>query len=443
MTLIEENGMQTLGALGDAMSQLGLLGSSRFLPLFLTQGFGALNDNIFRNAVVVLVTYRLAETSPLPPAQLAAVATALVVLPYFLFSALAGQISDIYEKSAVIRAVKLAEVLICLLAAVAFAQGDATFLLGVLFLLGTQSAFFSPVKFAILPQHLELRELLGGNALLEMGTFLAILAGSILGTILILGASGTTVVSTLLIAIAGAGYLASRQIPTAAASAPDQALRRNLVAETVALLRYANQSPVVLWGILGIAWFWMIGGLYVTQLAPFTKMALGADQTVVTWLLALFTVGIGLGALLCNRLLNSIISPKYVLSSAIGISLFGCDLWFATSGGPETAGLTSLSAFLDGAQGLRVSADLFLLALCAGIYSVPLYALVQSRSDPKVRARTIASGNVIIAVFTVVGALATTALLGSGLSIQEVFAVGAAVNALGALLIHFRLAATT
>lgn len=423
------------------MSQLGLVASSRFLPLLLSQGLGALNDNIFRNALIILVTYRITESSPLPPAQLAAVAMALFILPYFLFSALAGQISDRCEKSVVIRHLKLAEIVITVLAAAAFSQGNAIMLLAVLFLLGTQSAFFSPVKFAILPQHLEERELLSGNAFMELGTFLAILFGSILGTILITGANGTAVVSSLLILFSALGYIAARAIPNAPASAPEMALRLNLVAETFSLLRYANQSSTVLWGIIGIAWFWMIGGLYVTQLAPFTKFALGGDQFVVTWLLAIFTIGIGIGALLCNRLLKSIISPRFVLLSAVGISVFAADMWFATSSRSVPQELTGLGAFLQqGVTGWRITLDIFLMAMCAGIYSVPLYALVQSRSGVKIRARTIASGNIIIALFTVAGAIATTTLLGNGIKVHEVFAIGAVVNVVGAFVIHRKLA---
>lgn len=424
------------------MSQWGLLASKRFLPLFLTQALGALNDNIFRNALIVLVTYRAAADGSLPPAQLAAIAAGLFVLPYFLFSGLVGQLSDRHEKSGIIRLVKLAEIALAMVAAIAFATGDTVFLLSVLFLLGTQSTFFSPVKFSILPQHLDETQLIGANAFLQLGTFLTILAGAILGTVLILGASGTMVVPALMIGVAIAGYLSARAVPTAPASSPGLALKLNLVAETVRLLRLANQNTAVLWGIIGIAWFWMLGTLYVTQLAPFTRFAIGADQTVVTWLLVVFTTGIGVGALLCNRLLRSVISARFVFASAVGLSIFAVDLWFITRDGPSTTELIDAGAFLGSAEGWRVSASLFLLALFAGIYSVPLYALVQARSDPTVRARTIAAGNIIIAIFSVIGALVTTALLGQGLKVQEVFALAAAVNIAGAYLIHRKLAAT-
>lgn len=422
------------------MSQWGLLVSARFLPLFLTQALGALNDNIFRNALIVLVTYQAIDDAILPPAQLAAIATGLFILPYFLFSALVGQLSDRHEKSHFIRRVKLAEIILAVLAAIAFAQDSTVFLLAVLFLLGTQSTFFSPVKFAILPQQLNETELLGANAFLEAGTFLTILVGSILGTVLILGANGTTVVSGLLIAVAIAGYLSARSIPYAPASEPGLVLKLNLAAETVRLMRYANQNRAVLWGILGIAWFWLLGGLYVTQLAAYARFAIGADPTVVTWLLAVFTTGIGFGALLCNRLLRSVISTRYVLASAIGLSVFAADLWFITSGGPTDNGQITVSSFLTTTLGWRVSGSVFLLALFAGVYSVPLYALVQARSDPAVRARTIAAGNIIIALFMVAGALATTTLLGMGLKVQEVFVLAAASNLFVAFLIHKKLA---
>ncbi len=424
------------------MSQLGLLVSARFLPLFLTQGLGALNDNIFRNALIVLVTYRLAHEAPLPPAQLAAVATGLFILPYFLFSALAGQLSDRYEKSFIIRKVKLAEVILAIFAAVAFALNNAILLLLVLFLFGTQSTFFSPVKFAVLPQHLDERELISGNGFLQFGTFLAILFGSIMGAMLIAGETGGTVVSVLMIVVALGGYMCARAVPHATASSPSMALKLNLVTETFKLLRFVNQNDSVFWSVIGIAWFWMMGGLYVTQLAPFTKFAVGGDETIVTWFLAVFTIGIGIGALVCNRLLRSIISSRFVFLSAAGLSVCAMDLWLTTRNAGVPAELLDLAAFLPQPTAWRLSFDLFSLAFFAGVYSVPLYALVQARSDMAVRARTIAAGNIVIALFTVAGALVTTALLAQGLNIQEVFALAAIVNIAGALVIHRQLAAT-
>ena len=442
MTQPRQRGMHAFGAKGNRrMSQLGLLASARFLPLFLTQGLGALNDNIFRNALIVLVTYRIAENAPLPPAQLAAVATGLFILPYFLFSALAGQLADRFEKSLIIRRVKLAEIFCAVFAAVAFAMNDTSLLLLILFCFGIQSAFFSPVKFAVLPQHLQERELISGNGFLQLVSFMAILVGSILGAALITGPGGATVVSVLLIVTALTGYMTALAVPHAAASAPGMALKFNLAAETIKLLKFANQNDAVFWGIIGIAWFWMMGGLYVTQLAPFTKFAVGGDESVVTWFLAVFTIGVGVGALLCNRLLASVISPRFVFLSAIGLSVCATDLWLATMNAAVTEELIGLGEFLRQPRSWRLSIALFCLAAFAGIYSVPLYALVQARSDKAVRARTIAAGNIVIALFMVAGAVTTMLLLAQGLSVPQVFALGAAANVVGALVIHRQLAA--
>lgn len=444
MTEHRQRGIDFSGAEGNLrMTQLGLMASARFLPLFLTQGLGALNDNVFRNALIVLVTYRLAEDAPLPPAQLAAVATGLFILPYFLFSALAGQLSDRYEKSLIIRQVKLAELVFAGLAAVAFAMNDAMMLLLVLFLFGIQSTFFSPAKFSIMPQLLDERELISGNGFLQFGTFLAILFGSILGVVLIAGANGGTVVSVLMMVVALCGYMAARAVPHASAAAPAMPLKLNLPVETIKLLRFANQNDTVFWSIIGIAWFWMMGGLYVTQLAPFTKFAVGGDETVVTWFLATFTIGIGVGALACNRILRSVISSRLVFVSAVGLSVFACDLWLSTMNSAAPAQMVDLGEFITQPRAWRLSFDLFGLALFAGVFSVPLYAIVQARSDKAIRARTIAAGNIIIALFMVSGALITTTLLDQGLKIQEVFAIAAGVNVVGAFVVHRQLATAT
>lgn len=421
------------------MSQLGLLAGARLLPLFLTQGLGALNDSIFRNALIVLVTYRIAMEGPLPPAQTAALATGLFILPYFLLSALAGQVADRYEKSFIIRQVKLAELVFALLAAIAFAIGNVIFLLFALFLFGAQSAFFSPVKFSILPQHLREGELLIGNGFLQFGNFLAILLGSILGAVLIAGEQGTMVVSVVMIVIALAGFTAARAVPYAAASSLNTRVNFNVATETIRLLRHVNQNDAVFWAVMGIAWFWMMGGLFVSQLAPFARFAVGGDEIVVTWFLAVFTIGIGAGALLCNRLLSSAVSPRLAFLSSAVLSVCALDLWLATRDAGEFEQLMPLADFLKQANSWRLSAALFVIAACAGTFSVPLYALVQARSDPVIRARTIAGGNIVIAMFMVAGALITTTLLNQGLAVQEIYALAALVNLAAAFVIHRQL----
>ncbi len=425
------------------MSQIALLKDRRFVPLFVAQALGGLNDSIFRNALIVLATYGLGTSEGLPPGQVAAIATGLFILPYFLFSTLAGQVADKFDKAIVARLLKLCEVALVVLGAIAFALSSVPMLLGVLFLLGTQSTFLSPVKFAILPQHLETRELIAGNALIEAGTFLAILFGSIIGSLFIDPANRGLVVSAIMIAAAIGGYLASRAIPPAPSVTSGIKIEANVIFATWRMLRYARQNGAVFWGILGIAWFWTLGGLFVSQLAPFTKFAIGGDQTAVTLYLAIFSIGIGAGSLLCNRLLHGAINVRFVPLAILGMSVFAAELWLATRATPAPDGLTSGFALLATVPGARVAVALLLLAACAGLFSVPLYALVQSRSADEVRSRTIAAGNIVIALFMVTGAVVTTTLLKAGWSPQQVFVAAAALNVPVALLLHNRLRAHT
>ncbi len=409
-------------------SQYTLLGTRRFLPLFITQFLGAFNDNVFRNALIIFITYHAAIATQAEIDTLINTAAGLFILPFFLFSALAGQLADKYEKSLLIRRIKIAEIFIMILAGVGFYIGHAGFLIAVLFVMGTQSTFFGPVKYSILPQHLEETELVGGNALIETGTFLAILVGTILGGLLAdLGAIGRGWVTAVLLVVAVTGWLASRSIPAAEAPVPELKLSLNPFVETARVLRYTYENRVVFHSILGISWFWFFGSLFLTQIPSYTKSVVGGDAQVVTLLLAMFSVGIGAGSLLCERMSGRKVEIGLVPFGAIGLTLFAFDLALASPERPAAATL-GVGAFLDQPGSMRILADLSLMALFGGFYSVPLYALIQQRTRAENRARVIAGNNILNALFMVVSALFAIAMLNAGVTIPNLFLAVALLN---------------
>jgi len=413
-----------------------LLRTRRFLPLFVTQALGALNDNVFRYALVGLVTYRVADRAELEANILVPLALGLFILPFFLFSAFAGQLADKYEKAQLIRIVKLCEIPVMGLAAAGFLADAPYFLMAVLFLMGTQSTFFGPLKYGILPDLLAEDELIGGNGLIEAGTFLTILAGTIAGSQLIQIGYGTEVVSATLIALACAGWAASFFIPRAGPAMPSLKLDPNIFSETWRIIRYAAGSRTILLSILGISWFWLVGATFLTQFPVYARDVLQADNNVLTLFLTMFTVGIGLGSLICNRLLGGEITAKHVPFGALGITVFSVDLYFASGGANAGAGaLVGLGDFLSRPANWRLLADLLAISFCGGIYSVPLYAILQSRSDEANRARVIAANNIVNSLFTVVSAGAAMAMLGAGCSVPQLFLVVAVVNGVVAIYI--------
>ena len=401
--------------------------SRRFLPLFITQFLGAFNDNLFKNAMVILILYRIAEQAGLNGQILVTAAAGIFILPFFIFSATAGQLADKYDKARVIRVVKAAEIVVMGLATLGFFLGDAYLLMAVLFLMGTQSTFFGPLKYGILPQHLNEHELLGGNAWIEAGTFLAILLGTIAGGLLILKEGGDSIVSLTVVAVAVAGWATSLAIPKAPAAEPGLKINWNIAAETIEIMRFATRERSVFLSILGISWFWLVGATFLSQFPAFAKGQLGGDEHVVTLFLTVFSVGIGVGSMLCDRLLKGEISAQTVPIGALGMALFSIDLSFASriGGGAEMIGVL---AFVQQPAHWRVLADLFLIAVCGGLYIVPLYAIMQDRSEPTHRARTIAANNVLNALFMVAGAGATAGMLGAGFSVTQVFFVMAIAN---------------
>ena len=416
--------------------QFGLLKTRRFAPLFGTQFLGAFNDNLYKNALIVLLTFQSAQWTTLAPELLANLAAGIFILPFFLFSATAGQLADKYDKALLARLTKLLEVAIMGVAAAGFWLHSLPVLMTALFLLGLQSTLFGPVKYAILPQHLHPDELVGGNALIEAGTFVAILVGTLAGGLLAGAVAQPMWIAVGGLLVAVLGYLTSRDIPPAPAPDPGLKINLNPITETWNNINFARSNRTVFLSILGISWFWLYGALFLAQFPAYTKNVLGGGEATVTLLLAIFTVGIGLGSLLCERMSGKHVEIGLVPFGSIGLTLFGIDLYFASPVGLVGNGTHELLALLSIPAIWRVLFDLMMLGVFGGFFIVPLYALVQIRSAPEQRARIIAANNILNALFMVVGALGAAAALGAGLSIPALFGLAALLNALVAIYIY-------
>ncbi|MCK6405725.1 MAG: MFS transporter [Rhodocyclaceae bacterium] len=417
-------------------NQFQLLSERRFRPFFLTQFLGAFNDNLFKNALVVLLTFQSAQWTTMAPEILANLAAGIFILPFFLFSATAGQLADKYDKARLARLVKVLEMAIMGVAFAGFALHSLAALLFALFLLGLHSTLFGPVKYAILPQHLREDELIGGNALIEAGTFVAILVGTLAGGLLAGAGLDPSWIAFAGFGVALAGYLFSRGIPEAPAPVPDLVVNPNPLTETWRNIGFARKNRTVFLSILGISWFWLYGALFLAQFPAYAKVVLGGGESAVTLLLATFTVGIGIGSLLCERMSAKYVELGLVPFGSIGLTLFGLDLALASASFVHPEGQTPVLTLLAMPQVWRILGDLMLLGVFGGFFIVPLYALVQLRSEPEHRARIIASNNILNALFMVVGALGAAALLSAGLGIPALFAVAAICNAAIALYIY-------
>ncbi|MBA8889594.1 1-acyl-sn-glycerol-3-phosphate acyltransferase [Dokdonella fugitiva] len=413
-------------------SQFRLLGTRRFAPFFATQALGAFNDNAFRNALVVLVGYHMGLDEH-AVGFYSNIAPALFILPFFLFSASAGQLAEKYEKARIIRWVKLFEIAAMTLAAAGFWFKSIPLLLSVLFLMGLHSTVFGPIKYAILPQTLRADELVGGNGLVEMGTSLAVLVGMIAGGVAM--SSGPLPASLLVIAIALVGWLTSRAIPPAPATAPDLRFNWNPFTETWRVLGFVTKNRTVFNSVLGISWFWFFGGVFTMQLPNYTKIFLGGTESVQIFVLALFSIGVGIGSLLCERLSGHKVEIGLVPFGSIGLTVFGLDLYFAR---PAATALHDLSAFafLAAPGGWRIALDFVLVGLFAGFYIVPLFALVQSRAERSELSRVIAGNNIVNALFIVGAAAFGLGLSAAGLSIPQILLATAVLNALVAIYIY-------
>ena len=405
------------------------------MPFFITQGLGAFNDNIFKNALAALLIFKGSQIAGLNTNQVVNLSAMVFILPFFVFSALFGQFADKFEKSVQIRRIKLFEIFIMLLAALAFWLSSLPLLLFVLFLLGLQSTIFGPIKYGILPQVLAREELVGGNALIEMGTFVAILAGTIAGPQLAgIEAGWPYWVSAACLLVAVAGYRFSVNIPVAEAMSPGLKINWNIFTETVRNLKFLNENRTVLNSVLGISWFWFFGAIFLVQIPAYSQNLLGGDENLMSTLLALFIMGISTGSLLCERLSGKQVEIGLVPFGAIGLTLFGLDLYLAS---PASPGIdVSALHFLTNGANWRISADLLLIGIFGGFYIVPLYALVQQRASPEHRSRVIAGLNILNALFMVIAAVMAMLLLGpAGFSIPELFLMTAVLNAVVAVYI--------
>ena len=402
-------------------SQFALLGKKRFLPFFITQLLGAFNDNIFKQSLILAILFKI--SSGTDKALLINLCALLFILPFFLFSALGGQFGEKFAKDALIRKIKFAEIVIMLLGAAGVLLGSLPLMLAVLFAMGTQSALFGPVKYSILPQHLEEQELVGGNALVEMGTFLAILAGTI-GAGIIMASSGyASIVAACVVLVAVLGYLASRGIPAASPAMPELKLDWNILRQSWLIMKLGlGQRPAVSRSLVGNSWFWFLGAVYLTQIPAYAKEWLNGDESVVTLILTVFSLGIGLGSMLCERMSGHKVEIGLVPFGSIGLTVFGILLWWFSGGFPEAAVAHDWLTVLSYSQAWWILGSILGIGLFGGFYIVPLYALIQSRTVEHERARVIAANNILNALFMVASAIASILFLSvAELSIPQLF----------------------
>ena len=416
------------------MNQFGLLATRRFLPLFVTQFLGALNDNIFRFALVIFITFTLSERMGIDSKLLIPLSGGVFILPFFLFSSLAGQIADKYEKGLIIRRLKLIEIIVMGVGALGFWLGNTVLLFCVLFCMGAQSTFFGPLKYGILPQHLTDQELTGGNGLIQMGTYSAIIIGVVLGGFLaaLKGFGPLPVVGTVL-TVAILGYIAASKIPTAPASDPRVRINPNILVATYRIVAYVTQHRDLLVLVLCISWFWFLGATFLSMVPTYGKEYLNADEHVVTLLNAAFTIGIAIGSITCERMSRGRIELGLVPIGCVGISIFSLDFYF-TSAGTNGETIITAAKFFHHFASVRAFIDLLAIGTFGAIFIIPLYAAIQARADSSRCSRVMAALNITNALFMVASALGTIALYKIGLSIPEIFALLGILNILAMLL---------
>ncbi|TFW15876.1 MFS transporter [Massilia arenosa] len=416
-------------------NQFSLLGQRRFGPFFWTQFLGAFNDNLFKTALLVALTYDAASWTDMSLSTLTNLIPGLFILPYVLFSATAGQIAEKVEKAKLSRFVKLLEIGIMLVCGAGWLTHTLWLLIAGVVGMGVHSTLFGPVKYAYLPQNLKPEELVGGNGVIEMGTFVGILLGQVLGDVLVmwqpygiqLVAGGTLVVAVL-------GLLASSRIPLSPAPAPELKVNLNFLTESVRNIAFSKQNRTVFLSMLGNSWFWFYGAIVLAQFPVFAKDYLHGEHSVFVLLLTVFSIGIGIGSLLCEKLSGHKVEIGLVPFGSIGLSLFGIDLYLACQHYTNTATVDAF-ALLHQPGVPRILADIVLLGVFGGFFIVPLFALIQTRCDPKHISRTIAGMNILNALFMVVAAGVAVALLKAGLTIPELFLATAVMNALVAIYI--------
>jgi len=411
-------------------SQLRLLTSRRFFPLFISQLLGSFNDNVFKNALIIMIAYRSLHHAGSDFHRLAAIAVGIFILPFFLFSAYAGQIADKYEKTFVIRGIKLAEAVIMILAAAAVAAQNITLMAIALFLLGVKAAFMGPVKYAMLPEQIHEDQLIAGNGLIQAGVCVAILLGAVFSSMLIIKPNQEQLFGGILCLAAACGFFASMYIPRSGVRNQGLAVHYNFVQETIRLILYSRDRWDIYLSILGISWFWVVGTVFLAELPSYTHNILYADESVGALFIAAFSTGIGMGALYCNRLLKGRVQATFVPLALLAMAVFSIDLYFAgIFGHLGTPGQLAAPAQLLGTfNGWRMLIDMTAIGACGGLYTVPLYAILQQRSQPGHRARVMASSNVINAFVVIIASLVTTMMLRLGLTVGQVFLTVAIFN---------------
>lgn len=417
-------------------NQLYLFKSKRFLPLFLVQFCGCLNDSILKNALIILITFKISNDLPLPPYLLVMIANVVFVAPFIFFASLSGQLADKYERSTLVKIIKIFEIIIVLVAAYGFYHTNIGILFTCITLMGIHSTFFGPIKYSVLPDHLKKEELLSGNGFVEAGTFLSILLGTMIGGFY--NFSGYIIIGFAII-VSIIGFAASWFIPKSKNFNPTIRINLNLIQETLSIVKYASSKNQVYLAILGISWFWFIGAAILAQIPSLTKETLGADEGVANLFLATFSIGVGVGSFLCNKFFNNQITSKYVFIAAIGISIFGIDLFFASriaaiSYQPEH--LKSVSDFLSKLHYLRILIDLFLLSAVSGLYVVPLFAVMQYFTSPAYRSRVIAANNLINSIFMSSSTGVLSLLFYMDFSIPSVILMVSMLNMLVAIYIY-------
>jgi 1-acyl-sn-glycerol-3-phosphate acyltransferase len=415
-------------------SQFRLLGERRFAPFFIAQALAAFNDNLFKNVLVILATYQTTKYTGIAPELLTNIAAGLFVLPYVLFSGIAGQLSDRYDQAHVLKIVKGIEIAIMGVAAFGFMQYNIVILLIAVFLMGVHSTFFAPAKYGYLPQVLRNEEIVGGNGLVEMGTFLAILLGTLAAGVLGgHGHLGIIIGATLGVAVIG--FVASLAIPNLAPTDTSVKVDWNLWTSSWSNIKVARESRVVFLSILGISWFWFYGAIVLAQLPTYTMVVINGSEDVVTLMLVLFSMGVGIGSLLCERMSGHKVEIGLVPFGSIGLTVFAVDLFFISPSAPAAHALSAME-FLAHPHGYRMAADLALIGLFGGFYIVPLYALVQQTAPKNVMSRVISTNSILNAVFMVVAVGLAALCLSRGMTIPQLLLLTAVLNAVVALYIY-------
>ena len=399
-----------------------LLFVRRFMPLFWTQFLGAFNDNFFKSALMMLITYRIGDAAGIDPRILVNAAAGIFILPFFVFAPTASDLADKYDRSDLMRWVKFAEIIVMSGALLGFWLGNVWLLMFVLFMMGAQSAFFSPAKYSILPQHLAENELIAGNGLIQMGTYLAILSGTIAGGLMILKENGIYWVGGLAVSIAALGWLFSMFIPPTKPIDPSREVSFRIVKRTREMFADVYPMRKVFGSMLAISWFWLVGSVFLAQFPTYARTILGADESVATSFLAIFSCGIGVGSMFCDSLLKGKVTSKYVPAAAYGIAIASVLLWYVSNRPPVPEGTPIVDAwtFFTRPENFMITACLFVIAFCGGLYIVPLYAVMQTEAGDKVSG-VIACSNISDSVFMALAAVGASVLISWGASIPQLF----------------------